>query len=146
MKVPLLQGELAIPAPSAPVAVLESAGYCHVIYLPAVGGGGVVESRDGDEPAGAVDADGAERAWVAYAWPVERGKSGVKAFFINQDEEIWQTDGAGPGQGYSGCEKVPAATAALPGTLLAEPPVEGKPHGDGGIWTRWKNKRARTQP
>lgn len=144
LETPLLYRDTAKFAPLAPQNVLISGGYCHVIYLSARTGGGVGEPLDGVEPSGSVDADGAEKYWVAYAWPLQPGYSGRKVFFINQDEEIWESANDGPQQQYVSLERLPRFDAALPRPDLASVPVEGQAHGDGGTWKRWKNKRART--
>lgn len=140
---PLLYRDTAKFAPLAPQNVLISGGYCHVLFLSASAGGGAAEPLDGAEKAGLVSADGAEKYWVAYAWPLQPGHSGRRVFFINQDEEIWESANDGPQQQYSSLERLPKFDAALPRPDLASVPVEGQPHGDGGVWKRWKNKRAR---
>ena len=37
------------------------------------------------------DADNAELAWCAYAWPANFGNTGNRAFFVNQQGEILGT-------------------------------------------------------
>ena len=104
------------------------------VYLPGEGGTSVGEGQG----SGAVDPRAAAHYWVAYAWPAERGHGGVRAFYIDQDERICETDNA---QGYSGAEKLPAADAAIGTGAAAEPCVA--PTGDGGRWGMWKNKKPR---
>lgn len=139
---PLLYGALSNIVSGSGQAVLVSGGFCHVIYLPS-SQGGTPEPAGGIEPSGSVDADKAEKHWIAYAWPLDINKSGRKVFFINQDEEIWESRNTAPGQGYSGLTNIPAFDAALPQPDLSTVPKEGQPHGDGGVWTRWKGKKAR---
>lgn len=60
-------------------------------------------------------------AWVCYAWPLEHGRSGVRAFFVDQDGIVVQTpNGSGL---YAGLDRVPRYDAALcsagRGNLLA---------------------------
>lgn len=141
---PILMDPMSELNGSTPQTVLLDGGFCHVMYLAGPGGAGVTEPSDGAEAAGSIDPALASRFWIAYAWPLEIDKSGRKAFFINQDEEIWETDNTGPNQGYSGLNKRPLFDAALPRPDLAAVPIEGQPHGDGGVWIRWKGKKART--
>ena len=47
-----------------------------------------------------------ERAWSAYAWPVERGRTGLLTFFVDQEGEVLASADAD----YSG-DKEPAADA-----------------------------------
>ena len=64
------------------------------------------------------------------------GKGGVRAFFMDQDENICETANA---QGYSGADKRPAFDAALQGhTLQSRRCGDGS---DGAFWKPWKKKR-----
>lgn len=143
---PLLMGALSQLDRSSGQTVLMDGGFCHVVYLMGPDGRGQGEHANGLERPGSIDPAGASKYWVAYAWPAQLEKSGRRAFFINQDEEIWETKNDGTGQGYAGLDKIPAFDAALPRPDLSSVPVEGQPHGDGGIWIRWKGKKARNQP
>jgi hypothetical protein len=129
----LLRTEQFHPASDGLTPVYRSEGYDFVVYLPGPGGGGVGEGR------GAVDPRAAARHFVAYAWPAERGKGGLRAFYIDQDDRICQTDNA---QGYSGTGHIPAPAAALAGTGL-DAPACGPQTVDGGRWRPWKNKKPR---
>jgi len=82
-------------------------GYWFRIFLPGADGLGVREGTDGF-PRGAVDPDQAERSWCAYAWPATYRDSGIRTFFVNQQGEVWATDGA-----YSGTDGDPPSDAAL---------------------------------
>ena len=82
-----------------------------------------------------VDPDNAERSWCIYAWPMRYGVSGRRAFFMNQQGQIMQTDNAT--QEYSGMGNVPPADAAFDvtgaGTMVGEL-AAGVAGNDGGIW------------
>jgi hypothetical protein len=145
LQIPLIEGTLGHVVPGGEQGVSIYAAYCYRIFLPAVGGGAAAELPGGGEAPGTVDPDGAERSWIAYAWPVRQGEGGTKVFYINQDEEIWESDGRGARQGYTGPAHGPAFDAALPRPDLSALPVEGQPGGDGGLWKRWKHKKPRKQ-
>ena len=140
VEVPLLRPAQFHPMAAGEVAVYRSEGYVFTVYLPGPAGSAVAEAAP-SAPASAVhpvDPAAAARFWVAYAWPAERDRGGRRAFYIDQDDRICQTDNA---QGYSGSERIPAANAAL-GTAPGAAPCSG-PTGDGGSWRTWKKKRPR---
>lgn len=127
------------------VAVYRSEGYVFTVYLPGPGGAAVAEpgpdaAVSANSPV-SVDGKAASRFWVAYAWPAERGRGGQRAFYIDQDDRICQTDNA---QGYSGSDKIPAANAAL-STTPGAPPCSAESN-DGGAWRPWKKKKPRGAP
>ncbi|MBK9388429.1 MAG: prepilin-type N-terminal cleavage/methylation domain-containing protein [Planctomycetes bacterium] len=67
--------------------VVTRSGYNFAIYLPDDAGVGVAEEATGGAPT-ATDWDAAadfcETTWCAYAWPINRGNSGNRTFFVNQ--------------------------------------------------------------
>jgi len=132
-------------SPGALGGVAVFAGYCYTVYLPARAGGAVAELQGGGELPGTVDPDGAETHWVAYAWPLEWGKTGNRVFFINQDEEIWESRGGSTGSPHNGPQQPPAFDAALARADFSVPPQDGHVGGDGAVWTRWKGKQARSK-
>lgn len=86
-------------------------GYVFQIFLPSKIAAGTAEHKDGGGAGVSVDAAKAEVLWCCYAWPVEAGATGQRAFFINQGGDVLacsNADGL-----YSGAEKAPAATAAF---------------------------------
>ena len=93
---PVLSG--AFRTPDADGFVSRS-GYYFCIYLPDIGGVGVVADSVGF---GAVDDDLAETTWCCYAWPVNYGNSGNRSFMVNQTGDVvtseWRdyTGDAGP--------------------------------------------------
>jgi hypothetical protein len=100
------------------VSVLH--GYCYKLYLPsgpkddkladpatAIGelGGGAAAPSDKRH------ADPQEVRWICYAWPVQRGASGMRTFVVNQAGDVYATEGLmAP---YSGADAPPPAHAAM---------------------------------
>lgn len=83
---------------------VEASGYLFQLFLPGAGAQGIAEDAGGGDPAGdnGVDAGEAELLWCCYAWPQRRGRTGVRAFFVNQRGDVLATtwteatyDGAG---------------------------------------------------
>jgi hypothetical protein len=72
--------------------------------------------------------------WCAYAWPIDLGTTGNRAFFVNQRGEILQTKMNAVQ--YSGAAAGPPYTAAFSAVGMnqpvALPPVAGN---DGNDWT-----------
>lgn len=131
LEVPLLRAELAPLA--AGVSVFS--GYAYRIYVEGEGG----------EPA--TDGQGRPRAgarhFLAYAWPVLPGKSGLSLYCLNEHEDIFQAQVAARPEPYSGLQRQPAWNACLaPGAKLGDRPVEGV-GADGARWTRWKGRPTR---
>ncbi len=91
--------------------VVVRSGYCFRMFLPDQAAVAVAEHADGGADAAAVDPAQAETMWCCYAWPVEPGVSGQRAFFINQSGDVL----AMPNQdnGYGGVDKGPAASSAF---------------------------------
>jgi len=83
-----------------------------------------------------VDARLAELLWCAYAWPVERGKTGKRTFFVNQWGDVHAVDYGG----YSG-DREPNPTAAFAVEDGTAGTIKGATAGkdkavDGNTWTR----------
>ena len=72
--------------------------------------------------------------WLAIAWPQENEVSGRRAFCINQEGAIFETDNLF--QRYSGADKAPGPFAAFErGTgKFGSPLQEIKAYNDGGQW------------
>ncbi len=64
-----------------------------MIYLPdAKSPAGFTHERSqGSFLEGPVSTDLAETTWCAYAWPVARGNSGNRTFFVNQSGDLFQS-------------------------------------------------------
>ena len=72
------------------------------------GGRGLAEREAGGFQAGDVDPELSETAWCCYAWPVERGVTGRRTFFVNQAGDVLETSDGG----YAG-ERGPEPCAAF---------------------------------
>jgi hypothetical protein len=80
----------------------------------------------------------AAHVWVCYAWPLDHGVSGERAFFVNQDGIVCETpNGSGL---YVGLERIPRFDAALSrvstGNMLAGAGWIDSSANDGQTWTR----------
>jgi prepilin-type N-terminal cleavage/methylation domain-containing protein len=81
--------------------IVERAGYYFKMFLPdatPAGGGATpgfaedgVALVGGAAAAAIPDSDNCEILWACYAWPVDAGKTGNRAFFINQEGDLLQT-------------------------------------------------------
>ena len=71
-------------------SVVTRSGYCFQIFLPAAANTGLTEAAGGGMGATAVDPDNSEIFWAAYAWPLDDGQTGNRAFFINQEGDLLQ--------------------------------------------------------
>jgi prepilin-type N-terminal cleavage/methylation domain-containing protein len=88
-------------------SVVTRSGYYFAIFLPDENGIGTTENATGGAPAGTdwnLAADYCETTWCAYAWPINKGNSGNRAFFVNQqgDTLAAQNRVVNGGAGYSG--------------------------------------------
>ena len=108
-------------------------GYYYRIFLARAGGDGVSEQRDGGFRAYEVDPRLTETTWCAYAWPVQRGVTGERCFFVNQAGDIF----ANTDRKYGGEEEPSADAAFEPGSpgILGKGPLEGV-GSDRGAWKR----------
>src|SRR5262249_47279020 len=86
-------------------------GYWFQMYLPGPDGTGVAENPNGGGEGCRVAAGKAEVVWCCYAWPVECGASGKRAFFVNQAGDVLAADNATAR--YNGTAGVPSAGAAF---------------------------------
>jgi len=123
---------------------VERNGYLFRVFLPDAAKRGVPESdRGGASPKALPNADHSEVLWCAYAWPSERGASGDRAFFVNQEGDILQCGNVS--KGYSGAVLAPACDAAfakggaagcIDGPLAPARP--GKLGMDGEVWSTFE--------
>lgn len=87
---------------------------------------------EGDAEAKAVDPDLSERAWRCYAWPLEAGKTGARAFFIDHTGTVYVSDNKS-GR-YSGYNKRPAAAAAVSAAGIDATVAKNGTGVDGQVW------------
>ena len=69
---------------------VSKSGYFFILYLPDAAGGGVPDIAGGG-PSPLINDDNCEAFWSAYAWPVQAGGSGGRAFYVSNRGEIFQT-------------------------------------------------------
>ena len=113
-------------------------GFLFQIYLPAPTAGGltpgVPEDPNGGITAVFPDPDNGERLWCAYAWPLEGGSSGAKAFFVNQEGDILQSLNRGPAIYTAGAAPNFDAAFAVAGDMGSPRAINGVPAVDGNTW------------
>lgn len=115
-------------------------GYYFQMFLPTAAGRAVSEPAQVRGGGTAKDADHQEVRWACYAWPVERGVSGSRAFFANNAGEVYSTPATVTV--YSGKVNCPTAAAALdaasPGRANLDAgvglSVAGLTAGDANLW------------
>lgn len=138
---PVRGSTAAINPPVLPVScgtvkqsVVVRDGYCFQIYLPGAAGVPVAEAATGGAPEAKLDPRRATVLWCCYAWPLEFGKTGRRAFFIDQNGDVLAMENEA--QCYSGFAKRPDALAAFApkAKTIDDPPAHDEPARDGGIW------------
>ena len=75
---------------------VQRSGYWYAVFLPGPGGTWLGEAELGGGAGRVLDVDGAECDFVAYAWPVERGRTGARTFLVRADGVVWYCGHAGP--------------------------------------------------
>jgi len=110
----------------------NKSGYLFQIFLPDAAAIGFPESAGG-VPQAQWDADNSEIFWFCYAWPVDTGTTGNRAFFVNQRGEILQTKM--DASTYSRAAP-PAWNAAIAGATMGAPlGINNATATDGNRWT-----------
>jgi hypothetical protein len=79
--------------PSVRRAEVRRSGYIFKVFLPGLAGHAVEEHAYSPfDSLEGCDEAGAETDWCAYAWPVRRGTSGRRTFFVNQSGVVTQAN------------------------------------------------------
>lgn len=121
--------------------VVERQGYYFKIFLPAAPQAGrcagIGEPLVGSGGAGKLPgAASGERYWCAYAWPVQAGQTGARAYFVNQDGDVLTCERPGT---YSGLAaqggRQPAYDAAYTAADMGSPTATRQPGRDEMRWT-----------
>ena len=110
-------------------------GYYFLMYLPAATFAGLAEVANGG-PDPAVAADACEYAWACYAFPIQAGASGNRAYYIDHRGEILTTkmDVVAYDRARS-----PQFAAALTGPDMTSPmATQGAASTDGNSWSALK--------
>ncbi|MBK7643532.1 MAG: prepilin-type N-terminal cleavage/methylation domain-containing protein [Planctomycetes bacterium] len=69
--------------------IVARSGYFYQLWLPDATYGGIPEEANGGCVAGPFpDGNTGEVAWACYAWPMEAGSTGNRAFFVNQEGDV----------------------------------------------------------
>jgi type II secretory pathway pseudopilin PulG len=117
--------------------VVTKSGYCFMIFLPdsSKQRGWVHETGPATSPGlaggtGRIGVDAAEEHWCAYAWPVAKGNSGNRCFFVDEKGDVYQSSNeVARRQGVTGIPGPESSFAAgKPG------PQPGAPGNDGDVW------------
>jgi prepilin-type N-terminal cleavage/methylation domain-containing protein len=117
---------------------LQQSGYLFQLILPGQDLQFIREhiDPDGNVALDRVHADAAEAYWCCYAWPVDYGATGRRAFFIDQSGEILAC--RNNETRYGGLLRVPASSAArYPGAgvpSMGDRPASGVIGADGNRW------------
>ena len=91
---------------------VSRSGYLFRVYLPSATGQGIAElATGGADPGNFPDPDLCETTWCAYAWPINKGNSGNRTFFVNQMGDVLQS--LNNTMNYSGTTVIPVADAAF---------------------------------
>lgn len=127
----VLPGALAL----VNAGVVQKGGYMFALHLPGAGGAPVQEAAAGGSPGG-LDDDLCEAVFVCYAWPIQRGTTGNRAFMVNESGDILWTSGVA--LPYSGFAAAPAGDAAFTRANDITSPLAGGAGGaagnDGNDW------------
>jgi prepilin-type N-terminal cleavage/methylation domain-containing protein len=93
--------------------LVARSGYNFQIWLPGASVGGLtpgvaeLPTTGGADPSQMPDAEKCATLWCCYAWPISAGRSGNRAFFVNQRGELLQCDNRAANR-YTGTSKMPA--------------------------------------
>ena len=110
-------------------------GYYFLMFLPDMGFVGQAEVANGG-PAPTVDSDACEYTWSCYAFPIQAGSSGNRAYYIDHRGEILTTRMDTVAYDRS---RSPQSTAALTGAAMTSPmAIQGAASGDGNSWSALK--------
>jgi hypothetical protein len=105
----------------------EVAGYLLTVCLPKRGGGFTADPHD------AVDEERAERSFFAYAWPSERGRGLLFAYFLDEHERILLADSS---------ETEPRRLIGVDAPPACDDVTATASHAD---WRVWRHKQARAR-
>lgn len=113
---------------------LTRSGYMFQMFLPDAKANGLAEALQGGSGEVAVDHGQAEVLWCCYAWPTDCGKSGARAFFINQSGDVLASPNSSTR--YNGWQNGPSFTAAFHrgGVTLADRVAANTVGNDGETW------------
>lgn len=111
----------------------RKSGYLFLIFLPNAAAAGVAEVAGGGPGAG-LDANNCEMYWCCYAWPVQDGTTGKRAFFVNHSGEILQTSMDATAYDQNQNPAWDAALIGVNGNMGDPAAVAGVNAQDGNVW------------
>ncbi|MFT7667655.1 MAG: prepilin-type N-terminal cleavage/methylation domain-containing protein [Planctomycetota bacterium] len=120
--------------------VVSRSGFCFTVYLPdgatpAVGIPELATAGVGGSTAASLPGpNNAEILWCAYAWPASYGQSGNRAFFINQEGDLLQTNNRVVAQRHDGAADAPIYNAAYIAADMSSAIASGVAGGDLNTW------------
>jgi len=105
------------PMLSAPFGVVTGSqtarsGYLFQMFLPDAAGAPISEDPTGGFASSFPSPDLGEYLWCCYAWPMQAGMTGTRAFFVSHSNEVLQTANRA-GVVYSGVVRGPSGDAAF---------------------------------
>lgn len=115
--------------------IVTRSGYCFRMLLPGEHGVAVPELASGGADAARLDHVQAEVLWCVYAWPVEAGVSGERAFCIDHTGDVRACRNE-RGR-YSGSKQVPAPDAARAATSAGKMGDAAAVNGQGRDGETW---------
>jgi len=107
-----------LPDTSTPAGFVHERGPANVVGL----SGGT----------GQISIDYSETTWCMYAWPVKRGITGNRVFFVNQSGDVLQS--ANVKAKWSGSARAPGGNAAFTGIGITSRVAYGRAGNDGDVW------------
>ena len=112
-------------------------GYVFRVDLPGPGGMPLPEGMRGGAGSRVLP-DAAEAGWVVYAWPLDLGSTGKRAFVLDESGDLYSTANEGDLQRYTGLDHMPAGDAAyLTSNSNRERGTRSVRRGrDGAIWMK----------
>ncbi len=120
--------------------IVVKSGYCFRVFLPDasttakwVHEAGPAEKVGLAGGTGTVGVDCAETVWCAYAWPLERGKTGNRVFFVNQACDVIES--SNEVAKWEGKVRPPKPDSAFKGSGITSPIAIGTTGNDGDVWT-----------
>jgi len=111
---------------------VQKAGFLFGLYLPGAAGVPILEAAAGGDP-GALSDDLCENTWACYAWPVNRGNTGNRAFMVNHTGDLLQTNNAVAQHSGAGGAPGGDAAYAVAGDLTGALAI-GAAGQDGNTW------------
>jgi hypothetical protein len=106
-------------------------GYLFQIFLPGKDGW-VAEAPCGGARGIGIDPSSAEVIWCVYAWPVDAGNTGGRAFYVDQAGDVLSARNAE--REYSGRDRRPAPNAAQTGDEKTQKAAANVAGHDGQVW------------